>query len=101
MAKTSSLATSRIGDGGEVEPADRAGHLNRQPDHLGEVPHVVVEYRPGSALGQDEPCFTADAGAGEDRPLRICDAERDYAHPVASSGRRGSSSSWSPTRWSA
>ncbi len=32
-------------DRGEVESPTVEGHLDREPDHVGEIPQVVVEYR--------------------------------------------------------
>ncbi len=88
---------SPVGDGGEVEHAGGAGHLDRQPDDVGEIPDIVVEQGAVDAAGQGEPCFIADVGTGEHRPLRLSVVKRDGGHRVASSGRRGSSSSWSLT----
>ena len=34
-----------VGDRGEVESATVEGHLDWEPDHVGEIPQVVVEYR--------------------------------------------------------
>ena len=34
-----------VGDRGEVESPTVEGHLDREPDHVGEIPQVVVEYR--------------------------------------------------------
>ncbi len=34
-----------VGDGGEVESPPVEGHLDREPDDVGEIPQVVVEHR--------------------------------------------------------
>jgi hypothetical protein len=86
-----------VDDGGEVEPPVDSGHLVRQADHLGEVPHVVVEHRTPCRLGQGQARLAADVGAGENRPERLRGAEQPGGHRVDSSGRRGSSPSRSPT----
>ena len=57
-----------VGDGGEVESAPVEGHLDWESDHVGEIPQVVVEYRPWRAVRQCEPGFAADVGAGERGP---------------------------------
>lgn len=89
-----------VGDGGEVESASVKGHLDREPDHVGEIPQVVVEYRSWRAARQREPGVAADVRAGERRPwLNAGCCGRDCArHAVRSSGRKGISSSLSVTR---
>jgi hypothetical protein len=34
-----------VGDRGEVESPTVEGHLDREPDHVGEIPQVLVEHR--------------------------------------------------------
>lgn len=34
-----------VGDRGEVESPTVEGHLDREPDHVGEIPQVVIEHR--------------------------------------------------------
>src|SRR6266536_2647423 len=75
--------------------AGGGGDLDRQPDDVGEIPGIVVEQRVRDGAGQGEPCLVADVGTGEYRPLWLSIADQGGGHRVASSGRRGSSSSWS------
>jgi len=34
-----------VDDRGEVESPAVEGHLDREPDHIGEIPQVLVEHR--------------------------------------------------------
>src|SRR6266487_893639 len=92
-----------IADEGEGEPPVVKCQLDRQAHDLCEVPEVVLEDRTPYPVGQGEPGLTADIDAGEHRTGAAggdC-ASAGGAHRVASSGRSGSSSSWSATSWEA
>ena len=85
-------APVRVGDRGEIEAPVRQGHIDRQPDHVGEVPQVVLEGRAASLVRQCQAGLAADVGTGERRDQVVLQAGGG-GHIVSSSGRSGISSS--------